>query len=117
MRLTESSTTGGADFGLAELCALPPLAPESPTTGDAPFGYMEWLAVQAQMRAQDRRARWVNPQVAARALPRTARPSRAGRLVVAGRTRQGRRAPSRAGPDGDDPEPAGVGLHGAGGRS
>ena len=63
--------------------------------------------------------RWVDPQLmAAQLLPRPVRPSRPERLTTAGRARMGRRtAPSRAGPDDDDPEPAAVGPDGAGGRA
>ena len=118
----ESTTTGGATCGFEQLYgAFPPLAPSS-TTGGATFGYAERCAARTLMHAvhasKGRREAWVNPAAAMRSLPRTARPSRAGRLVTAGRARQGRRSASRAGPDDPDGDPAPDLADGAaGGRS
>ena len=117
--LAEGSTTGGVACGFAELYlagVLPDrggLEPGMTTTGGAAFGLEQlWALAYAQ---KGRPATWVDPQQAARSLPRMVRPSRPGRATVAGRARQGRRAAagSRDGPDDDgDPEPA-LGAGGA----
>jgi hypothetical protein len=92
------------------------------TTGGEPCGFSELCGGRALVHAlhaqKGRRETWVNPQVAAaRLLPRAVRPSRPGRVTVAGRAKAARRTATRAAPHGDDPEPD-LGADGAaGGRA